>query len=124
MEPAREGEKCPAGDIVVKEERRRHMSKKIVFCADGTWHTPQSRTNVYKIFRALLNTPGQVAYYDDGVGADGNPIEKLVGGAFGAGLFQKIKDATPKLPTSMKMAMRFFFSASVAVLIHPVALQE
>jgi len=34
----------------------------------------------------------QIVQYDDGVGADGNILERLLGGAFGAGLFQKIKD--------------------------------
>jgi uncharacterized protein (DUF2235 family) len=35
----------------------------------------------------------QVAIYDDGVGADGTPIEKVLGGAFGTGLYDKIKRA-------------------------------
>jgi uncharacterized protein (DUF2235 family) len=73
------------------------MSKRIVFCADGTWDSSGNNTNVYRIFKALLTTAGQVPYYDDGVGADGLPIEKLAGGAFGAGLFQKIKDGYTKI---------------------------
>jgi uncharacterized protein (DUF2235 family) len=73
------------------------MSKRIVFCADGTWDSSASNTNVYKIFKALQTTAEQVSYYDDGVGANQLPIEKLVGGAFGAGLFQKIKDGYTKI---------------------------
>jgi uncharacterized protein (DUF2235 family) len=69
------------------------MSKRIVVCTDGTWDNTANDTNVYKVSKALTTTASQVGYYDDGVGADGNPIEKLLGGAFGAGLFQKIKDA-------------------------------
>jgi len=73
------------------------MAKNIVFCADGTWDTSDKHTNVYKLYKALLTTADQVPFYDDGVGADGNPIWKLVGGAFGTGLFQKIKDGYTKI---------------------------
>lgn len=73
------------------------MSKRIAFCADGTWDGSGNNTNVYKLFKALLTTADQVPYYDDGVGSDGQPIEKLAGGAFGAGLFQKIKDGYTKI---------------------------
>lgn len=73
------------------------MPKNIVYCADGTWQTLANDTNVYKIFKACLTTATQVPYYDDGVGADGTPIEKVVGGAFGLGLFQKIKDGYSKI---------------------------
>lgn len=75
------------------------MSKKIVFCADGTWNHPKSPvivtpadTNVYKLFKTLAVTGTQVTFYDDGVGADGTPIDRVVDGAIGEGLFQKIKD--------------------------------
>jgi uncharacterized protein (DUF2235 family) len=73
------------------------MSKRIAFCADGTWDGSGNNTNVYKLFKALLTTADQAPYYDDGVGSDGQPIEKLAGGAFGAGLFQKIKDGYTKI---------------------------
>jgi uncharacterized protein (DUF2235 family) len=73
------------------------MSKRIVFCADGTWDTPQSATNVYKMFKAVPVSSGQAVYYDDGVGSDGTPIDKLAGGAIGDGLFQKIKDGYTKI---------------------------
>jgi len=68
------------------------MSKRIAFCADGTWDGVGNNTNVYKMSKAIQRIPGeQIVYYDDGVGEDGTPIEKLLGGAFGTGLFQKIK---------------------------------
>jgi uncharacterized protein (DUF2235 family) len=73
------------------------MNKRIVFCADGTWDDTGKNTNVYKLFKALQTTAEQVPYYDDGVGSDGLPIEKLAGGAFGAGLYQKIKDGYSKI---------------------------
>jgi len=75
------------------------MAKNIVFCADGTWNHPDQReagipssTNVYRFYKGTSREPGQICKYDDGVGADGTPIDRLTGGAIGAGLFQKIKD--------------------------------
>ena len=73
------------------------MSKRIIFCADGTWDDPLSASNVYKIFKAIPVTPDQFPSYDDGVGADGNPLQKLAGGAIGDGIFQKIKDGYTKI---------------------------
>jgi uncharacterized protein (DUF2235 family) len=73
------------------------MSKRIIFCADGTWDSPQNTTNVYALFKGVLISSGQVAFYDDGVGSDGTPLQKLTGGAFGDGLFQKIKDGYTKI---------------------------
>lgn len=69
------------------------MSKRIVVCTDGTWDTTSNNTNVYKVSKSSIISAEQAVYYDDGVGSDGTPIEKLLGGAFGLGLFQKIKDA-------------------------------
>jgi uncharacterized protein (DUF2235 family) len=68
------------------------MSKRIVFCADGTWDSSGKNTNVFQIFKALPTTATQFPFYDDGVGANGILIEKLLGGAFGTGLWQKIKN--------------------------------
>ena len=49
----------------------------------------------------------------------GLPLNKLAGGAFGAGLFQKIKDGYTKSPlTSMNRATRFSSSVSVARRLH------
>ena len=69
------------------------MSRRIAFCADGTWDGTSNNTNVFRISNAIASIPGeQYRFYDSGVGADGTPIEKLAGGAFGAGLFQKVKE--------------------------------
>jgi uncharacterized protein (DUF2235 family) len=73
------------------------MGKRIVFCADGTRDGTSNNTNVYKLFNSLLTTADQVPYYDTGVGSGGAPIEQLVGGAFGLGLFQKIKNGYTKI---------------------------
>ncbi|MDE3196187.1 MAG: DUF2235 domain-containing protein [Acidobacteriota bacterium] len=73
------------------------MGKKIIYCADGTWATPATHTNVYKVFKAVTISSAQMAFYDDGVGSDGLPLERLAGGAFGTGLWQKIKDGYAKI---------------------------
>jgi len=71
--------------------------KRIIFCADGTWDNSGKNTNVYRLFKALQISADQMPFYDDGVGADGLPLEQLLGGAFGFGLFQKIKDGYTKI---------------------------
>jgi uncharacterized protein (DUF2235 family) len=73
------------------------MSKRILFCCDGTWDDSGKNTNVYKIYKAMQVSAGQIPFYDDGVGADGTPIDRLLGGAFGTGLFQKVKDGYSKI---------------------------
>ena len=71
--------------------------KRIVFCADGTWDTAHNKTNVYKLYKAVTVTADQLPFYDDGVGSDGLPLERLAGGAMGLGLFQKIRDGYTKI---------------------------
>lgn len=73
------------------------MTKRIAFCADGTWDSPASKTNVYKLFELLAVTADQVPLYDPGVGANVDPAGKFLAGAFGVGLFQKIKDGYTKI---------------------------
>ena len=73
------------------------MSKRIAFCSDGTWDSASNKTNVYKLYKALLTTGDQIPAYDDGVGANTLPIEKLVGGAFGTGLFHKVKEGYKRI---------------------------
>ena len=73
------------------------MAKRIVYCADGTWDGTQNLTNVYRLSKSLLQTFDQIVLYDDGVGASGAPIEQLLGGAFGTGLWQKIKDGYTRI---------------------------
>jgi uncharacterized protein (DUF2235 family) len=69
------------------------MAKNIVFCCDGTWDDPNTNSNVCQLYAALEQIDGvQLPMYDSGVGSAGTPIEKLLGGAVGAGLFQKIRD--------------------------------
>jgi uncharacterized protein (DUF2235 family) len=67
------------------------MSKRIVLCADGTWDNTSNKTNVYRLYKALATSADQIAFYDDGVGADGLLLDRLLAGAFGIGLFAKVK---------------------------------
>lgn len=73
------------------------MAKRIAYCADGTWQTPQCNTNVYRLYKALTVTSGQVTLYDDGVGADATGLGRIVEGAFGEGILQKIRDGYTKI---------------------------
>lgn len=96
------------------------MSKNIIFCADGTWNSPDQdengddvpdTTNVYKLFSFLKGEDDpaslalqdeqermsynngelkQIAKYLHGVGDSSNPITKILGGAFGAGIIERI----------------------------------
>ncbi len=74
------------------------MSKRLVVCLDGTWNTPDkgdNPTNVVKMMRSVrasaADGTAQVAFYDSGVGT-GGPVDRVVGGAFGEGLAQNVKD--------------------------------
>lgn len=91
------------------------MGKRIVFCADGTWDGTSNNTNVYKLFNSLLTTVDQVPYYDTGVGSSGTPMEQLVAGAFGLGLFQKIKDGYTKVAQVYEAGDESFYSDSAGV---------
>lgn len=73
------------------------MAKRIVYCADGTWQAPVNNTNVYRIYKALTVTSDQVTFYDDGVGADATGLGRILDGAFGQGILQKIQDGYTKI---------------------------
>ncbi|MCE1117066.1 MULTISPECIES: DUF2235 domain-containing protein [Pseudomonas] len=78
------------------------MPKKIIISFDGTWNTPDTKseikgsksTNVWKLHAALLardkDGTTQNKWYDAGVGTDW--YDRLSGGAFGVGLSEKILD--------------------------------
>jgi hypothetical protein len=73
------------------------MAKRIVFCADGTWQAPLNNTNVYRLYKALAVTGDQVTFYDDGVGADASGLGRILDGAFGQQVRQKIQDGYTKV---------------------------
>ncbi len=77
------------------------LKKRLVICCDGTWNAPDSRhiTNVEKIARTieidLRRTDGvqQMVLYVSGVGAGSYQVDRILGGAFGFGLFANIRSA-------------------------------
>lgn len=79
------------------------MAKRLIVCSDGTWNTPDQKTNegycptnVIKFARALKPSASdgipQVVFYDKGVGT-GNWLDRILGGATGRGLLKNVEDA-------------------------------
>ena len=72
--------------------------KRLVVCCDGTWNKPdgQTITNVEKVARTVQSDPSatggayQLVYYVSGVGAGSYAADRLLGGAFGFGLFHNV----------------------------------
>lgn len=72
--------------------------KRLVVCCDGTWNKPDNETitNVEKIARTVQSDPSvtggayQLVYYVSGVGAGSYAADRLLGGAFGFGLFHNV----------------------------------
>ena len=68
--------------------------KRIALFLDGTWNTVDSKTNVYRLSRAVLSNASGVAqhvFYDQGVGT--KRFEWLRGGALGYGLGANVVEA-------------------------------
>lgn len=72
--------------------------KRIITCSDGTWNEPtkSERTNVQKIFDFIIRKDPagvtQIKIYDEGVGAQGNLVTRLLNGATGKGIDENIVD--------------------------------
>jgi hypothetical protein len=74
--------------------------KRLVVCCDGTWNKPDSEhiTNIEKIARTIQTHQAdaggvqQLVLYVGGVGI-GYKLDRLLGGAFGSGLFNNVKTA-------------------------------
>lgn len=91
--------------------------KRIVVCCDGTWNRPDQvhdgevcSSNVTKIARCIPEAGGgirQVLFYDKGVGT--GRFDRLLGGAFGWGIKQKILDAYRFLMSTYKPDDELFF---------------
>lgn len=66
--------------------------RRLILCFDGTWNTPESQTNVSRLYSALAdvhtNCPGQLKFYDQGVGTEFGQF--LRGGIRGDGLVDNI----------------------------------
>ncbi|MDL5155716.1 DUF2235 domain-containing protein [Actinomycetospora termitidis] len=68
-------------------------ARRLVVCCDGTWDSPSDRTNVSLLAEALTDDAEQVVRYFPGVGATGDPISRLLGGALGLGLNARVREA-------------------------------
>ncbi len=70
------------------------MNKKLAVFCDGTWNEPDKNpTNVARLFEATLqenNGVPQIACYVQGVGT--HWYDRMIGGAFGFGISQNIKE--------------------------------
>lgn len=67
----------------------------IILCSDGTGNSggKDNGTNVWRLYQAVdLTGRDQIVFHDDGVGTHEHKILKTIGGAFGWGLSQNIKD--------------------------------
>jgi uncharacterized protein (DUF2235 family) len=95
------------------------MAKNIVVCCDGTANEfARDRTNVVKLFHALVHDPAvQATYYHPGVGTmeavgavttAGRKVTKLLGLAIGYGLEADIRDAYVFLMNHFKEGDRLF----------------
>ncbi|KAF3064920.1 hypothetical protein GL218_01632 [Daldinia childiae] len=89
------------------------MKKRIVICCDGTWQnsdngyvkpsasnpvpTLQIPSNVTRISRAFKrgcsNGTFQIIYYQSGVGSRAGVVDRIIGGAFGIGIAENIREA-------------------------------
>jgi Uncharacterized alpha/beta hydrolase domain (DUF2235) len=78
------------------------MRKRLVICCDGTWNAPDSAhvTNIEKIARTISTAViegdppvQQLVLYLHGVGSSGYLADRLLGGAFGYGLFDNVRAA-------------------------------
>ncbi len=91
------------------------MPKQLVVCCDGTWDVPDqlnggiaAPTNVAKLALGIATdeASGQLLYYEPGVGT--TPDERIVGGAFGYGLSNNIRNCYRFLAQSYDPGDRLF----------------
>jgi uncharacterized protein (DUF2235 family) len=69
------------------------MGKNIVVLSDGTWNSPNSRTNIYVLYKELLERDyKQHVKYIDGVGIGEMGLDFIIDGAIALSLDTKIKE--------------------------------
>lgn len=71
------------------------MSRKLVVLFDGTWNTTKDRTNVIRLTELIATGDGDGGeqlppYYEKGVGT--HALDRVIGGTFGYGLSDNIRD--------------------------------
>src|SRR5215211_4804804 len=79
---------------------RMRCRKRLIICFDGTWNNADNGgnpTNVVRIARAIPSVGAdgipQIVYYEPGVGT--GIFDKYIGGVFGRGLEQNVKNGYP-----------------------------
>ncbi len=90
------------------------MSKNIIICLDGTWNKPDeediaisSESNVKILYDLCLNEKDtQITYYDKGIGTKW--YDKTIGGVFGVGLSENIRQAYHKLSKTFEKNDKVF----------------
>lgn len=84
--------------------------KRVVVLFDGTWNTPRDHTNVYRLKQAIAASGPdgveQLISYHEGVGTSWHG--RLLGGAFGYGLSEIIRDAYQRLCRSFEPGDELF----------------
>jgi Uncharacterized alpha/beta hydrolase domain (DUF2235) len=96
------------------------LARNLIVCADGTWNSPYTRdrgvyatSNVFKLVKALRHgyladvETEQHVFYDQGVGT-GDWLDRLVGGATGAGLERNVLDGYQFLVDTYEPGDRLF----------------
>ncbi len=71
------------------------MARKLAVLFDGTWNTTKDRTNVIRLAELIATTSGDGSeqlppFYDKGVGT--HVLDRVLGGTFGYGLSENIRD--------------------------------
>ena len=85
------------------------VKRRLIVCCDGTWNDPEHEdggepapTNVVRLRNALIEDPDtQQVHYQAGVGTEG-PADKVLGGAFGFGLDEDIRECYRWLVTKYR----------------------
>jgi uncharacterized protein (DUF2235 family) len=84
------------------------MGKNIILCFDGTWNSPESETNIHKLFASAEGVEGQKAFYYTGVGAEGSRLGRMVEGATGEGILDKIREGYDDLASVYEPGDRIY----------------
>ncbi|KAK9237607.1 hypothetical protein V1525DRAFT_403654 [Lipomyces kononenkoae] len=92
--------------------------KRIILLCDGTWQDSLSQThwypsNVSRLARAIKpvssNGVEQVVYYHPGVGSAGGLVDFFLGGTFGSGIMQQMRDLYSYLSYNYAPGDEIFF---------------
>lgn len=88
--------------MTTSTKKTNRSKKRLIVCCDGTWNDLEMRdlTNVGRLVQALLPTGmsngaeiPQIVFYDDGVGADSNGLQRKLEGMVGMGIDNLIYEA-------------------------------